>query len=112
LTDSATEFYLARTGEGVAIAYVQCRFRYSAWASGWDAELEDVFVSSRARRQGYGRQLLDFALCRIRAKGCRLVGLNTNERNRPALVLYERAGFRADRRDWDNGRQLWLEKSR
>lgn|SRR5208282_3883344 len=110
LADSGTEFFIARTRAGDAVGYIQCRYRYSAWTSAWDAELEDVFVSSPARRNGIGRQLVEFAVSRATEKQCRLVGLNTNERNEPALVLYADLGFRADREVWEGGRQLWLKK--
>ncbi|MGO9455177.1 MAG: GNAT family N-acetyltransferase [Candidatus Binataceae bacterium] len=110
LVDPGTEFFIARTPAGDAVGYIQCRYRYSAWTSGLDAELEDVFVSARARRRGIGKQLMEYALSRASEKQCRLVGLNTNERNEPARLLYEGLGFRADRDVWQAGRQLWLEK--
>jgi ribosomal protein S18 acetylase RimI-like enzyme len=110
LADSGTEFFIAHTGVGEPIGYIQCRYRYSAWTSGWDAELEDVFVSASARRKGFGRQLVEFAVSRAIEKKCRLIGLNTNEQNEAAFNLYCSLGFRAEREVWRGGRQLWLEK--
>ena len=109
LQDSSTEFFLARR-ELATCGYVQCRYRYSAWSATLEAELEDVFVVRQARRHGVGSRLVEFAIVRARARGCRSIGLNTNERNADALALYERLGFRAERAQWDGGRQLWLEK--
>jgi len=34
----------------MALGYVQARYRYSAWTTGLEAELEDVFVIREARR--------------------------------------------------------------
>jgi len=108
LKDSGTEFFLSHDGQGTSLGYVQCRYRYSAWNSGLNAELEDVFVVREARCQGVGRQLVEFALARARQKGCRLIGLNTNERNEVALALYQGLGFCSVRTLWGS-RQLWLD---
>src|SRR5262249_44433363 len=110
LKDAGTEFFLACRPGGASLGYVQSRYRYSAWTSALTAELEDVFVISEVRRQGVGRQLVDFAIARAIARGCRTVGLNTNERNAPALALYRDLGFVAERAFWKGGRQLWLER--
>jgi GNAT superfamily N-acetyltransferase len=110
LQDAGTEFCLACSVGGAGLGYVQSRYRYSAWTSALTAELEDVFVIAEVRRQGVGRQLVEFAIARAIARGCRTVGLNTNERNVQALALYRACGFIAERTLWKGGRQLWLEK--
>ena len=110
LKDAGTEFVLACRGEGTSLGYVQLRYRYSAWTSALSAELEDVFVIREARRQGVGRRLVEFAIARAVAWGCRTAGLNTNERNAQALALYRELGFVAERTFWRGGRQLWLER--
>jgi ribosomal protein S18 acetylase RimI-like enzyme len=110
LQDAGTEFFLAREAHGMPLGYVQARYRYSAWTSGLEAELEDVFVIREARRGGVGLRLIAFAITRATARGCRTIGLNTNERNAGAVALYERLGFRAERALWQGGRQLWLTK--
>ena len=107
LKDAGTEFTLACSAGGASLGYVQSRYRYSAWTSALSAELEDVFVIREVRRQGVGRRLAEFAI----ARGCRTVGLNTNERNAQALALYQELGFVAERAFWKGGRQLWLERS-
>lgn len=109
LGDPATEFLLACRPRGQALGYVQSRYRISAWVN-WFAELEDVFVLPAARRHGVGERLVEHALQRALERGCRAVGVSTNERNAPALALYAGAGFRAKRAYWDGGRQLWLER--
>jgi ribosomal protein S18 acetylase RimI-like enzyme len=110
LKDAGTEFCLACRPGGASLGYVQSRYRYSAWTSALTAELEDVFVIYEVRRQGVGRQLVEFAIARAIARGCRTMSLNTNERNAPALALYQALGFVAERAFWKGGRQLWLER--
>jgi GNAT superfamily N-acetyltransferase len=111
LKDAGTEFILACNAVGVALGYVQSRYRYSAWTSAFEAEVEDVFVVREARRHGVGLRLMEFAMARAIARGCRSIGLNTNERNTGALVVYRNCGFVAERARWDGGRQLWLLRS-
>ena len=112
LGDANTDFLLATDASGASLGYVQMRYRQSAWVSGLEAELEDVFVveAARGRGRGVGRQLVAFAVARAIERGCRSVGLNTNERNDGALALYGRLGFTAARARWSGGRQLWLQK--
>ncbi len=111
LKDAGAEFFLACNTQGTALGYVQSRYRYSAWVSALEAELEDVFVVREARRRGVGLLLVEFAVARATERGCRSIGLNTNERNEGAVALYRRLGFRAERALWQGGRQLWLERS-
>jgi ribosomal protein S18 acetylase RimI-like enzyme len=111
LHDPSTEFLLAWSAPDTCLGYVQSRYRYSAWLSGLEAELEDVFVVREARRRGIGLQLVTFALERAVARGCRAIGLNTNECNTSAVALYQRLGFRAERMLWQGGRQLWFVKA-
>ncbi len=110
LKDAETEFFLACDAWGAGLGYVQCRYRYSAWTSALAAELEDVFVVREVRRRGVGLRLLEFAMARATERGCRSIGLNTNEHNEGALALYQRLGFRSERPLWKGGRQRWLER--
>jgi ribosomal protein S18 acetylase RimI-like enzyme len=111
LQDAGTEFFLACDGQGAVLGYVQARYRYSAWTSALEAELEDVFVVPEARRCGVGLRLVQFAIAHAIERGCRSLGLHTNERNEGAVALYRRLGFRSERPRWQGGRQLWLNKS-
>ena len=94
---------LALIGVGV-YAYQQSQ------RPGLEAELEDLFVVDPARGRGIGRQLAEFAVTRAGLRGCKSIGLTTNERNAAALGLYERLGFTAERARWQGGRQLWLQR--
>lgn len=106
LADPEADFLVA---EG--LGYVALRYRDSAWHQGLECEVEDVFVHPAARGQGLGRRLMEAALERAEARGCRAIGLTTNERNAAAVALYEALGLRADRPRWEGGRQLWLQRS-
>jgi ribosomal protein S18 acetylase RimI-like enzyme len=110
LHDASAEFFLASTPTGAAVGYVQCRYRYSAWRLALEAELEDVFVVREVRRRGVGKRLVAFAIARATAKGCRSLGLSTNECNTAAVTLYQRLGFAATWARWQGGRNLWLQR--
>jgi ribosomal protein S18 acetylase RimI-like enzyme len=111
LKDARTEFFLACDARGAALGYVQSRYRYSAWISALEAEIEDVFVMPEARQRGVGLRLMEFAIAHAIERGCRSIGLNTNEYNEGALALYRKFGFVAERVLWNGGRQLWLQRS-
>ena len=110
LKDPDTEFLVARNVDRTALGYAQVRYRHSAWIPGLGAEIEDLFVLPFARRQGMGLELAESVTGRARQRSCRVIGLNTNERNEAALSLYQRLGFTAERASWNGSRQLWLEK--
>jgi ribosomal protein S18 acetylase RimI-like enzyme len=111
LPETSTEFFLASTPAGAAVGYIQCRYRYSAWWLALEAELEDVFVVHEVRRRGVGQRLVAFAIARATAKGCRSLGLSTNERNTAAVTLYQHLGFATDDARWQGGRYLWLSQT-
>jgi ribosomal protein S18 acetylase RimI-like enzyme len=78
-----------------AAGIVGLRYRYGIW---WDAEdcaLEDLFVRAETRGGGLGRALVEAAIDRARARGCRRIELDTGEENAPALALYRSLGFRS-----------------
>lgn len=100
------EFYLA-TADGLPIGYVLQRFRYSMWAGGTEASIEDLFVDPARRQHGTGRQLVEFAIARARQRPCTTVCLDTNENNPASTRLYTGLGFSAHSRHW-NGRQIFF----
>src|SRR5262249_55114634 len=109
LPEAITELFLSCPRTGAAVGYTQCRYRYSAWRLALEAELEDVFVVHEVRRRGVGQRLVAFAIARATAKGCRSLGLSTNEHNTEAVTLYQRLGFTAACARWQGGRYLWLQ---
>jgi len=111
LEDHETEFLLATPDDDSAPAGVlQLRFRFSVWKAAPDAWLEDLFVFDEARRAGVGDALVTLALERALERGAKRVELDCNERNAPALALYERHGFSA-RSKGGEGRALFLGRS-
>jgi GNAT superfamily N-acetyltransferase len=102
MADPDTEFLLAgEPADGVC----QLRYRFGVWYAQYDCLLEDLFVRERARGTGLGRALVEAALERARARGCRRVELDTNEANTAALALYRSLGFDAGP---EGDRQLFL----
>jgi GNAT superfamily N-acetyltransferase len=105
LEDEHTEFLLAGNP---AVGVAQLRFRASIWTGSDDAWLEDLFVLEEARRDGAGRALVEACIDRAHSRHCRRIQLDANERNEPAIALYESLGFRCDQpQRWDGGRDLY-----
>jgi len=55
--------------------------------------VEDVVVSERARDQGIGRAMMEFALERCRERGCYKMALSSNLSRDAAHRFYESLGF-------------------
>jgi ribosomal-protein-alanine N-acetyltransferase len=58
-----------------------------------EAEILSVAVAASRQTRGLGRQLLNLHLRRLAAFGGRTVFLEVDEHNKPAIRLYDRAGF-------------------
>ena len=66
------------------------------WREGW---VKDIATAQAWRGRGLGKALLLHALAEHRARGNPKVGLKVDDRNPTgAIQLYERCGFRVDRR--------------
>jgi len=108
MEDPQTEYLLAAPdGDETARGVCQLRYRLSVWTASPDCWLEDLYVEAAARRSGCGAALVEAAMERARARGCRRIELDTNEDNAPALALYHRMGF-SERSKGDPGRDLFL----
>lgn len=110
MKDPMCDFTLAVAANESGVAYTQIRYFYSLWSLGLEAKLEDVYVIPEARGQGVGSRLLAFAIDRARQRQCRLIALNTNDRNIAAKNLYTQNGFNCQPLRWQGGQQLWFEK--
>jgi len=98
LDDRDSEFLIGAPHDDAPPAgVVQLRYRWGIWRAGFDCLLEDLFVADDARRSGLGRALVEGAIERALARGCRRMELDTNENNTAARGLYERLGFVNDR---------------
>ena len=58
-----------------------------------EAEILSVAVAGRQQGRGLARKLLDLHLRRLAGLGARTVFLEVDEQNKPAIRLYNRAGF-------------------
>jgi ribosomal protein S18 acetylase RimI-like enzyme len=104
IADPHTEYLL---GGDPPAGVLQLRFRHAVWTGVDDAHLEDLFVSTNARGSGVGRELVEAALERARARGAARVLLDTNESNEAALRLYRSVGFRSGSEE-TGGRDLFM----
>jgi GNAT superfamily N-acetyltransferase len=59
----------------------------------WRALVEAVRIASTQRGQGAGRLLMQHAIARARARGCRLIQLTTDKQRQDAHRFYARLGF-------------------
>jgi ribosomal-protein-alanine N-acetyltransferase len=89
LADKAVVAHVARAGS----SKMPTGFMLSRRAAD-EAEILTVAVAPAARGQGIARALLARHLGRLAALGIARVFLEVDDGNRPALKLYERAGFR------------------
>jgi ribosomal protein S18 acetylase RimI-like enzyme len=93
LASPDADYLLAAPDGGEPSGVCQLRYRYGVWLSAEDCCLEDLYVREEARRHGLGRALVDAALERARARGCRRIELDANEGNEAAVKLYSSFGF-------------------
>jgi ribosomal-protein-alanine N-acetyltransferase len=90
LSDPSVVTHLARanSGRGEAIGFLMSRVAAD------EAEILSVAVDPSARGRGIAGDLLRHHLARIAARGTARIFLEVGEDNRPALRLYDKAGFR------------------
>ena len=92
--DPDTDYLLAAADEAAPAAGIcQLRYRLSVWTATDDCWLEDLFVREEVRRTGLGRALVDAAVERARARGCKRIELDVNEEDPRALGFYQALGF-------------------
>ena len=61
----------------------------------WRGLIEGVRVDSSTRAMGLGRQMVEHAIERARARGCAMVQLTSDKSRRDAIRFYESLGFEA-----------------
>jgi ribosomal protein S18 acetylase RimI-like enzyme len=89
-----TEYLLgAPHDDAPPAAVAQLRYRFSVWTASEDCWLEDLFVSEEARGSGLGRAMVEAAIERATARGCRRIELDVDDGNVSARGLYEKLGF-------------------
>ncbi len=62
-------------------------------------EIDDLIVSQKFQRQGYGKQLLLWAIWHIRERSNEPITLHVAEWNQRAVALYEKYGFEIVKRE-------------
>ncbi len=109
LRNTDVSVLLAYRGD-VPIGYAFVLFRYSHWANGIEATVNDLFVLESERGAGTGRELIAQTLAVARSRGCRLVTLSTNEMNIASNRIYESLGFNCHSNLW-RGKQVYYRLS-
>lgn len=63
------------------------------WDDNWKSKCLGIIVSPKERNKNYGELLCRFLHVAAARKGIRTVRLHVNEKNKPALKLYEKLGY-------------------
>ena len=93
--DPNNEIVVACVGDEVA-GVLQITFIPGlTYQGGWRALIEGVRVDEKIRSAGLGRAMVEHAIERARARGCRLVQLTTDKTRPAARGFYESLGFAA-----------------
>lgn len=93
--DPSHELFVAEL-DGNVIGTLQLSFLPGLSRQGmWRAQIEGVRVSSAARGNRVGEQLVRHAIERAKEKGCGLVQLTSDKQRTDAVRFYERLGFTA-----------------
>ena len=77
-------------GQAVGVALIARR--------GWTSRLAAMCLSPASRGQGVGRAAMDLLLAEASTRGDHNIVLEVIEQNTPAVRLYEKCGFKVDRR--------------
>ncbi len=111
ISGNDAEFFVVSNNKNVIFGYILLRYRFSMWASGLEARIEDLFVSPSDRQKGTGKELVKYAIQKVTEKGCVTICLDTNENNPVTMNMYTQLGFKAHKKVWDNGRQIFFRQS-
>ena len=66
---------------------------YLTYAGGWRTQIEGVRIAAHERSQGLGRQMIQWAIERARARGSHMVQLTTDKSRPEAKRFYDALGF-------------------
>ncbi len=92
---------------GIAIGYIALTFSYSFEYHGRNAFLDELYIESAYRGQGFGNQAVQFVSEQCRLLGVHALHLEVERTNFAGQALYRKHGFA------DHGRHLltkWLVK--
>jgi ribosomal protein S18 acetylase RimI-like enzyme len=92
--DKNNELIIAEKGGGI-IGTLQITFTPSiSFQGGKRATIESVRVDEKYRGQGFGKELMEWAIGRAREENCVAVQLTTNSDRKEARRFYEDLGFK------------------
>lgn len=86
------DLFVAQDSEGNVAGWIQL-FDEIGLAGGHRAEVAGLVVDASRRGTGVGRELMQFAECWAKKRGCRSVYLRTNVTRAAAHIFYERIGY-------------------
>jgi GNAT superfamily N-acetyltransferase len=90
------QFLVVAELDGRVVGTLQLTFIPSlTYRGGERAQIEAVRIDAGNRGRGLGHAMVEWAIERARARGCRLVQLTTDQRRPDALRFYQSLGFRA-----------------
>ncbi len=93
--DPRHEFFVAEDGGevvGTVVLLIVPNLSHSATPR---AVVDNLIVSEKYRRGGYGRMLLEHVIARAKEKGCHRIELCSDLRRKEAHQLYRSIGFEA-----------------
>ena len=103
--DPNNELVVVETGQKLAGMMQLTFIPYLTHTGSWRCLIEGVRIHRESRGQGLGTRMIEYAIARATARGCRMVQL-TSDKSRPeAIKFYRQLGFR----DTHEGFKLKLE---
>jgi ribosomal protein S18 acetylase RimI-like enzyme len=97
LDDPRNTLFVAEDEKGTPLGHTLLGQTMPFYSSKPYGFIFDIYVAEWARRQGVGRQLIEFAFKRFRDQGLEKVKLEVAEGNEKARPLYLKMGFTMER---------------
>lgn len=94
LSDPEKGRFFVIEDSGRIVGCVSLVFLISTALGGKAALLEDLFLTKPVRGQGWGGQLLDYAIQQAIQLGCKRITVLTDKDNSAAQSLYQKMGFK------------------
>ena len=92
-SDPNNELILA-TAESQIVGVLQLTFiPYLTYQGGWRTRIEGVRMASELRSKEIGREIFQWAISRVRKRGCHVLQLTTDKARPNAIRFYESLGF-------------------